>query len=164
MKLSCAIIFALVASFSPAVAQVTTAGLTKAENLDRTVYGLGFTASAASGLGVSFRAHLPSKLSLQGVFGIIKTSDKLLLSIGGEGQYDLVRGNLTRFYICSAASYFYEGSGGNEIGGPFRIGVGVGGEFYVRESFHVSVGGMFVYFSDGTILPLPEISCHYYFF
>ena len=72
------------------LAQVTTSGLTKAENLDKTVYGLGFSASAASGLGVSFRAHLPSKSSFQGVFGIIKTSNKLYLSIGGEFQYDLV--------------------------------------------------------------------------
>ena len=146
------------------LAQVTTSGLTKAENLDKTVYGLGFSASAASGLGVSFRAHLPSKSSFQGVFGIIKTSNKLYLSIGGEFQYDLVRGNLTRFYVSGATSFFYEGSGGNEIGGPFRIGVGVGGEFNIRESFHVSVGGAFVYFSDGTVLPLPQVSAHYYFF
>jgi hypothetical protein len=144
--------------------QVTTSGLSKAEDLKNPVYGLGFSAGWASGIGLSFRSHLPSKSSVQAVFGIIKSSSKLSMTIGGEYQYDLVRDNSTRFFICSAASYFYNGIDNNEVTGPFRFGAGVGGEFHVQGAFHVTLEGLFVYFSDGRILPLPQIAAHYYFF
>jgi len=145
-------------------AQVTTSGLSQATGLSKSVYGLGFSAGWASGIGISFRSHLPSKSSVQGVFGIIKTSDKLSMSLGGEYQFDLVRNNTTRFFVASAISYFYNGAGKNETSAPFRIGAGVGGEFHVKDALHVSVGGMFVFFSDGRVIPLPQISAHYYFF
>jgi len=145
-------------------AQVGTSGLSNAEGLNKSVYGLGFTAGWASGIGISFRAHLPSKISGQGVFGIIKTSDKLYLSLGGGAQYDLVRSNRTRVYGAGSLSYYYSGSGSNGVSGPFRIAAGVGGEFQVREALHVSLDGMFVFFSDGRVIPLPQVSAHYYFF
>jgi hypothetical protein len=144
--------------------QVTTTGLSYAEGLKTTVYGLGLSAGWASGLGVSFRAHLPSNSSVQGVFGIIKTSDKLAMCIGGEYQYDLVRSISTRFFVASAMSYFYHGNGSNEVSGPFRVGAGIGGEFQIQQSLHVTVEGMFVFFSDGRVIPLPQIAAHYYFF
>jgi hypothetical protein len=145
-------------------AQVSTSGLSDAKGLSQAVYGLGFSAGWASGVGISFRSHLPSKASVQGVFGIIKTSNKLLLSLGGEYQFDLVRNNTTRFYAGPALGYYYSGSGKNESSAPFRIGAGVGGEFHVKDALHVSVEGMFVFFSDGRVIPLPQISAHYYFF
>jgi hypothetical protein len=147
-----------------AVAQVGTSGLSNAEGLGKPVYGLGFSAGWASGVGISFRSHLPSKISAEGVFGIIKTSDKLYLSLGGEAQYDLVRSHATRIFGAGALSYFYAGSGSNEVAGPFRIGAGVGGEFQVQQALHVTVEGMFVFFSDGRVIPLPQIKAHYYFF
>jgi hypothetical protein len=149
---------------SNSTSQVTTTGLSNAEGLKTTVYGLGLAAGWASGLGVSFRAHLPSNSSVQAVFGIIKTSDKLAMCIGGEYQYDLVRGNATRFYIGPALSYFYHGNGLNEVSGPFRVGAGIGGEFQIQQSLHIAVEGMFVFFSDGRVIPLPQIAAHYYFF
>ncbi len=145
-------------------AQVTTSGLSAAKSLGQPVYGLGFAAGWASGVGISFRSHLPSKSSIQGVFGIMKPADRLLMSIGCEYQYDLVRDNKTRFYVGSAIAYFYNGSGSNETSAPFRIGAGAGGEFQVKDALHVSVGAMFVFFSDGRVIPLPQIAAHYYFF
>ncbi len=153
-------VFALVRVFG----QVTASGLSNAQGLGKTVYGLGVAAGWASGIGVSFRAHLPSKSSFQGVFGIIRTSDKLSMSVGGEYQYDLVRGSATRFYVAPAISYFYNGNGGNEVSGPFRVGVGAGGEFKLQEALHLSLEGMFVFFSDGRVIPLPQAAIHYYFF
>ena len=144
--------------------QVTSTGLSNAEGLKTTVYGLGFAAGWASGLGVSFRAHLPSNSSVQGVFGIIKTSDKLALCLGGEYQYDLVRSNASRYFVASAMSYFYHGKYFNEVDGPFRVGAGIGGEFQLQQSLHITVEGMFVFFSDGRVIPLPQIAAHYYFF
>ena len=145
-------------------AQVSTSGLSNAEGLTKAAYGLGFSAGWASGIGLSFRAHLPSKASVQGVFGIIKTSDKLSMSIGGEFQYDLVRNNTTRFFVGSALSYFYDGNSRNEVSAPYRFGAGIGGEFYVQGALHVTVEGMFTVFSDGRVIPLPQIAAHYYFF
>jgi hypothetical protein len=145
-------------------AQVGTSGLSKAEGLGKPVYGLGFSAGWASGIGISFRSHLPSKISGQGNFGIIKTSDKLYLSLGGEFQYDLVRGNSTRVFGVGAMSYYYTGSGSNEVSGPFRFGAGAGYEFQVQQAFHVTAEALFVFFSDGRVIPLPQIAAHYYFF
>jgi hypothetical protein len=157
----CVLSFVFVSS---SLAQITTSGLSKAEDLNRPVYGLGLSAGWASGVGLSFRSHFPSKSSLQAVFGIIKTSDKLAMSLGGEYQYDLVRSNATRFFITGTLAYFYHGSGFNEVDGPFRMGGGIGGEFHAQDALHITVEGVFVYFSDGRVIPLPQIAAHYYFF
>jgi hypothetical protein len=144
-------------------AQTTTSGLARAESLNETVYGLGFSAGWASGVGLSFRAHLPSKASLQAIFGIIKTADKLSLSSGAEFQYDLARGSTTRFFAGAAFSYVYYGKDANEIKGPIRTGLGIGGEFRIQETLHVSAEAMFTFFSDGRVIPLPQAALHYYF-
>lgn len=145
-------------------AQVSASGLSRAESMGRSVYGLGFAAGYASGVGISFRSHLPSKSSVQGVFGIIKTSSTLYMSLGAEYQYDLVRGNQTRFFAVGSTGYFYRGSDRNEVNGPFRIGAGIGAEFNLREAIHVTLAGQFVYASNHTVLPLPQLAIHYYFF
>jgi hypothetical protein len=144
--------------------QVVVSGNQKAENFEKNVYGLGISAGLASGIGISFRDHLASKSSFQIVGGIIKVKDKVSSSIGAEYQYDLVRGASTRFFFGPGVSYFYSGDGGNQLAGPFRCGIGIGGEFNIQESLHFTLEGMFTYFSDGTILPLPQASFHYYFY
>ncbi len=148
----------------PVLGQVSTSGLQKATELGKTVYGVGFSGGWGSGVGFSFRAHLPSKMSFQGVFGIIKTQSKLLMSTGGEYQYDLVRGNATRFFFVGSVGYFYSGNGQNDVAGPFRLGAGIGGEFQIQGALHATIEGQFVYSSDGTVLPLPQLALHYYFF
>ena len=90
---------------------------------------------------------------------------KLHYDIGGQVQYDLVRGETTRFYACGGMGYFYSGeSGHNDLNGPFRLGAGIGGEKGRLESFSFSGELMFTYFNDGTVLPLPQLSAHYYFY
>jgi hypothetical protein len=145
------------------LSQVSVTGDNKAENFDKSVYGLGFAGGPASGVGVSFRDHFPSRLSLQLVFGILKDNVNTFVSAGAAFQYDLVRGSSTRFYVGPSYGYFYNGSGSNEFKAPSRFGIGLGGEFRIRDALHFSVEGMFVFFSDGTILPLPQASIHYYF-
>jgi hypothetical protein len=149
---------------SISLGQVTTSGLSRAEGLSKSVHGLGLSAGYASGVGLSYRSHFPSKSSVQGIFGIIKTSNKLAMTIGAEYQYDLVSSNATRFFGAGTLGYYYNGSGHNEVSGPFRIGAGIGGEFQVKNALHVTVEGVFVFFSDGRVIPLPQIAAHYYFF
>jgi hypothetical protein len=157
----CTILFLLIVP-AFASAQVSSSGLSNATGFGKSVYGLGFSAGWTSGVGISFREHLPTKTSLQAVFGIIKTS-KLLMSLGGELQYDLVRNPKSRFFGVTGLSYQYSGSDGNELSGPFHLGVGIGGEFLVQDSFSASVEGLFTYFSDGRVIPLPQVAVHYYF-
>lgn len=145
-------------------AQVSVSGDNKAEDFSKPVYGLGFSGGPASGVGISFRDHFPSKLSLQLVFGILKDKVNTFVSTGAEIQYDLVRGSSTRFYFGPAVGYFYNGDGANTFESPTRVGIGLGGEFNIRDALHVSVEGMFVFFSDGSIIPLPQASIHYYFY
>jgi hypothetical protein len=154
----------LCAAVSLSVAQISESGLSNAQGLRKSVQGLGFSAGWASGIGVSFRSHLPSNSSLQAVFGIIKTTDKLSLTVGGEYQYDLVRSSGTRLFVCTDIGYYYNGDHSNDVSGPFRFGPGIGGEFCVQDAFCISLEGVFVFFSDGRVIPLPQIAAHYYFF
>jgi hypothetical protein len=129
------------------------------------VYGLGFSAGLASGIGLSFRHHLPLEFSYQVIGGIIKTDTKLHYNIGVELQYDAMRGVESRFFAVGALGYFYSGDAGrNDLRGPMRMGAGVGGEWNNRTPFHIGAELLFTYFSDGVILPLPQICGHYYFF
>ncbi len=144
--------------------QVSVSGENRAEGFDKPVYGLGFSGGPASGVGLSFRDHFPGKLSLQLVFGILKDKVNTFVSTGAELQYDLVRGSTTRFYFGPGVGYFYNGSKSNTFEAPTRVGIGLGGEFNIRDALHLSVEGMFVFFSDGSIIPLPQASIHYYFY
>ncbi len=157
-------VFLLTLAVTGGQAQVSASGLSRAEGMGQAVYGMGVAAGYSSGVGFSFRSHLPSKSSLQGIFGIIKTASTLYMSIGGEYQYDLVRGNQTRFFAVGSMGYFYRGSDKNEVNGPFRIGAGIGAEFNLREAIHLTLAGQFVYASNHTVLPLPQVALHYYFF
>ena len=156
--------FALLCAAPASVAQVSVQGNQKAENFGKDVYGLGLSVGPASGIGISFRNHLPSKISYQLVGGIIKAGDKTSASIGGEFQFDLVRGTTTRLYFGPSISYFYSGTDSNTYVGPFRAGIGVGGELSLQQAVHVSLEGVFVYYSNGDIAPMPQIALHYYFY
>ncbi len=127
------------------------------------VFGLGFFAGASGGLGLSFRHHLPSPLSYQITGGIVKFNEKLRSDIGIELQYDLARGSGTRFFVAGGFAYFYSGKDGNEMKAPTRGGLGLGGEWVMSGGLHVLAEGMFTFFSDGTILPLPQFGFYYYF-
>jgi hypothetical protein len=129
------------------------------------VFGLGLAAGAASGAGLSFRHHLPSVASYQITGGIIKANDRLSYSLGAELQFDLARGPVSRFFVGGGAAYFYSGSSShNEMLGPARLGFGIGGEYASEAGLHVIGDLMFTYFSDGTVLPLPQIGVYYYFY
>ena len=165
MKSICFISFlACIFISSTSYSQVGVQGSQKAADLGKNVYGLGLSGGPASGIGISFRNHLPSKISYQIVGGIFKSADQIWASIGGEFQYDLVRGNTTRLFVGPSTSYFHKGTGDDEYLAPFRFGLGVGGEINLQNAINISVEGVFVYFSNGEILPMPQIGIHYYFY
>jgi hypothetical protein len=128
------------------------------------VFGLGLFGGAATGLGLIFRHHLPSSISYQITGGIIKANDRLSYDIGVEVQYDLVRGPSNRYFVGGGFGYYYSGVSDNEMSAPGRLAIGIGGEFVLTPGMHTIVELMFTYFTDGTILPLPQLGFHYYFY
>jgi hypothetical protein len=149
----------------PGHAQVVLPNQRQALALEESVFGLGFAGGAASGIGLSFRHHLPGELSYQATGGIIKVDGNLHYSIGAGAQYDLIRTSLTRVFFGGGLGYYYSGDNGdNELDAPARMGLGVGGEMEVSSGFHVIGEALFTYFTDGTILPLPQVGVYYYFY
>ena len=148
----------------PARAQVEVPGSGDGTKLRESVFGIGLAAGPASGVGLSFRHHLPSAFSYQLTGGVIKVDEKLYYDIGGEFQYDFILGSSSRVFAVAGLGYYYAGkSDKNELEGPARAGLGVGVEFGFLGSFHGIVEGVFTYFTDGTILPLPQAGLYYYF-
>jgi hypothetical protein len=164
MKIISVFIVILLLSFCQAYSQVVVPDKERPTELERGVFGLGASINLGTGIGISFRHHLPSIMSYQITAGVIKDSRKLLYDIGAEIQFDLVRGEVTRFYAGGGMGYFYSGEHDNELEGPFRIATGIGIETKIRESLHFSGNLYFTYFTNGQILPLPSVGMHYYFF
>ncbi len=159
------IVAAILLATFPSEAQVVVSERGSATSMRTNVFGLGFVGGPTTGLGLSFRHHLPSPFSYQLVGGIIKATDRLYYSVGAEFQFDLSRTSVVRFYAAGGLSYFYSGiSGHNDMVAPTRIGIGIGAETEAGGGFHVNGDLLFTYFSDGTVLPLPQIGFHYYFY
>jgi hypothetical protein len=158
------IVFCFFLIASSAVAQVDVPTQERSKELGETVFGLGVSAGFLSGFGLSFRYHTSTAFSYQVVGGIIKADSRLSYDLGGLLQYNLVRGEKIRFYACGGAGYFYSGENENELEGPFRSGVGIGIEQARVEAFNFSAEFVFTFFSDGTVIPLPQVGAHYYFF
>ncbi len=166
MKRSIGIILSLLFTLivNTAYAQVAASSV-KGDAFSKSIYGLGFSGGPASGIGLSYRYHTEGKTSLQAVLGVFKPKNTdTFYSFGAEFQQDLTRSNSARFFFGAASSYNYNGSGGNKYAAPFRFGAGLGGEFLLQDAVHLTFQGLLTYFSDGTILPLPQLSFHYYFY
>lgn len=132
--------------------------------LQENVFGLGLWGGPTTGLGLSFRHHLPSQLSYMVTGGIIKVDERLSYDIGVEAQFDLARSATNRFFVAGGFGQYYSGKGHNEMDAPTRLGFGIGGEFAVTPGMHTTVELMFTFFSNGNVLPLPQIGFHYYFY
>ncbi|HTS00133.1 MAG TPA: hypothetical protein VML00_10300 [Bacteroidota bacterium] len=165
-RLRCAAALLVAALYAlPARSQAVLPERGRDGGLRENVYGLGLSVGAASGIGLSFRHHLPGYFSYQLIGGIIKVDNRTLYAIGGEFQYDFIRGSGVRFFAAGATGFYYAGRGhGNEIDGPGRLGAGIGAEVPVQGGFHLSGELLFTYFSDGNVLPLPQLAMHYYFY
>jgi hypothetical protein len=165
MKTSLVAVLALSLVSLTVHAQVESPSAGRGEEFRKSIFGLGLFGGPATGLGLSFRHHLPSNVSYQIVGGVISTSSKLSYDLGIQIQYDLMRSMRTRFYAGGGIAYFYSGKsgGGNTLDGPGRLGIGIGGEFITDSEFSATLELMFTYFTDGTILPLPQVGVHYYF-
>lgn len=149
---------------SSSFAQVIVPDKDRPTELGREVFGLGGSIGLGTGMGLSFRHHLPTVFSYQLAAGIIKDSKTVLFDIGAELQFDLMRDENLRFYAGGGGGYFYKGKDANELKGPLRIAIGIGAETKAKQAVHIMGSLYFTYFTNGTILPLPQLGIHYYFF
>ena len=159
MSLLCNLVLSL-----PALGQTEMPDRSKPTGFRDEVFGLGFFAGPVGGLGVSFRHHLKVPFSYQVTAGIIKADKRLLYDVGAEAQYDISRSERGRFFVGGGLGYFYSGeSNGNDLKGPFRVGLGGGGELGISPVLTGILEVQFTYFSDGNIIPLPQVGVFYYF-
>jgi len=145
-------------------AQVVVPQPGEVASLEQSVFGLGLFGGPVSGIGLSFRHHLPVPVSYQITGGIVKIDEKLSYSIGGEVQYDLIAAEAFRFFAVAGVGYYYSGENRNEMEAPARGGIGIGGEVEAYSGIHFLGEMLFTFFSDGTILPLPQVGFYYYFY
>jgi hypothetical protein len=163
-RVTLAIALAYACAAAPLTAQVESPTQAQEASLRTGVLGLGFFVSAAGGIGLSFRHHLPGRLSYQITGGVLKSSDHASYSIGGEFQYTLARAARHRVYAAAATGYYYSGPPErNEMDAPWRLGAGVGGELAIGGGFTAMGDLLFTYFSDGALYPFPAVGLFYYF-
>ena len=158
------VIFLAVVATTAVQSQVILPEKGQEPGLRENVFGLGLWGGPCTGLGLSFRHHLPSQLSYMVTGGIVKVDEKLSYDIGLEAQFDLVRNATNRFFVAGGAGQYYSGKSSNEMDAPTRFGFGIGGEFAVSPGIHTTIEAMFTFFSNGNVLPLPQIGFHYYFY
>ena len=158
------IVLCLIAAKGSMPAQVSAPERSANQRFDRPVFGFGLSAGPVTGFGFSFRENLPAEIAFQLIGGIIKVDEKLHYNVGGEVQIDFPHGGEIRAFVAVGAGFFYSGTGGeNDLNGPLRIGAGFGVERGMPGGISLTGEILLTYFSDGTILPLPQAGVHYYF-
>jgi hypothetical protein len=89
-------------------------------------------------------------------------------NIGGEVQYAFSRSDAGRLYSLLGMGFYgtwaEDTARGNVIANPFRIGIGIGYEYFTSPNFVISFAGAITYFPNTSeFFPLPEVGFFYYF-
>jgi hypothetical protein len=140
--------------------------------LTKDMWGVGLYGGLLSGIGLSGRYHPMGRFGLQLTAGAMKFGE-LAYSFGAEGQFDFDSKGRSRFYGYLGIGYYYfekkvkDAAGTetkeNKLAGPARLGLGVAYEWAVSPKLIFNLNAAFTYFTDGTILPLPQAGLIYYF-
>jgi hypothetical protein len=161
----CSCVF-LLGSASSALGQT---GTTRSDASDQTVitehvFGLGLSVSLATGSGFSFRHHLPNMPLSYQLSGYVWDSGFEAFSIGLELQFDLFLNASGRLYALAGLSRYGYEDGDARLDDPNRLGVGVGYELPLSDTFGLSANLTVTSFQpSGDILPLPGGGVYIYF-
>lgn len=167
-------LFLLVSSQSIAAPADTTAIPFAFNPVERNIFettnlwGVGGYGGLLSGIGLSCRYHPMGRVGFQLTAGAIKFSD-MMYDFGLEAQFDFDSQGRTRFYGYIGGGYYYfakEDSSKqktNRLKAPGRLGLGIAYEWAVSEKLVFNANLAFTYFTNGDILPLPQIGIYYYF-
>ena len=124
--------------------------------------GLGFAAGAMSGIGLSYKQHLPNLYVPQVAFGILKYEEDFNVNVGLALQRTFHATDLVRFYAITGLSlfwdreewdeYVYDRMGGRERVGKrretetrYNTGIGIGVEVLLWKRIGVAVDGEYTF-------------------
>jgi hypothetical protein len=139
---------------------------------DNTYFAVGLNVGLLSGAGLAGRASFPGGFAVQLAFLPVSVPGEKYtthFNIGGEGQYAFSQSNTGRLYGLLGMGYYGTWSEradlkGNVIENPFRIGLGIGYEYFTTPNFVIALSGAITYFpSTSEFFPLPEFGMFYYF-
>lgn len=137
---------------------------------EQVVYGVGLQAGLLSGAGLVARMHMPNRMGAQIGFGVIGLGDNTYWDLGGEFQYTFDSDSEDRLYGLAGLGYYYastnDTSSGNELDSPFRIGFGVGYEWFLGSRVVANASlPIIVFLGDERtqVFPLPQLALVYYF-
>lgn len=144
--------------------------LTRSSFYRRISYGVGMNASLYSGAGLSGRVMFPQGVGAQLSFFAISIGGYTHFNVGAEGQYSFIRKRDHRLYGVLGMSLYSSverddtTDRGNVVANPFRLGLGVGYEWFPGEDFAMHIAGALTYFPETKeFLPIPGIGFHFYF-
>ena len=127
-------------------------------------WAVGLQAGVLSGSGLGVRYHPRGSFAAQFVGVGIRIGDVTTYNFGAEGQFDLDNNGRSRFYTyLGTGVYSWSNEGEEKLEGQWRLGLGIAYEWSVSAKLIFGANGAITYFSDGTILPLPQIGLFYYF-
>lgn len=135
----------------------------------RQSFGIGVNAGLVSGAGLSGRATFPGGFITQASFFVMTFGQWTHFNIGGEAQYSFIRKPDWRLYSLLGMGFYSSTTSdsarpGNRIANPFRLGLGLGYEWFASDQFVVSIGGALTYFPNTSeFLPTPEVGLYWYF-
>jgi hypothetical protein len=136
-----------------------------------TYFAIGANIGLLSGTGLAGRVSLPGGFAGQLAFlpvSVPGSTYSTHFNIGGEVQYAFSRNEAGRLYSLLGMGFYgtwtEDASKRNVIANPFRIGLGIGYEYFTTPSFVISFAGAITYFPNtGEFFPLPEVGFFYYF-
>jgi hypothetical protein len=135
-------------------------------------FAVGANIGLLSGAGLAARVSFPGGFAAQLAFLPISVPGEKYtthFNIGGEAQYAFNRTSSGRLYALFGMGYYGTWSNqpdlkGNVIENPFRMGLGIGYEYFTSPNFVISLSGAITYFPNTSeFFPLPEVGFFYYF-
>lgn len=128
------------------------------------MWAVGLQAGLISGSGLGVRFHPVGRFGAQLVGGGIKLGDLTTYAFGVEGQFDFDVMGRSRFYgYVGTGLYYVKDKDEKKLDGPWRLGLGVAYEWSISRKLIFNASGAITYFSDGTVLPTPQLGLWYYF-
>jgi hypothetical protein len=135
----------------------------------RQSFGVGLNAGLVSGAGLAGRATFPGGFVTQAAFFVMTVGQWTHFNIGGEAQYSFIRKPDWRLYSLLGMGFYSSTTNdttrpGNRIANPFRLGLGLGYEYFASDQFVISLSGALTYFPNTSeFLPTPEVGMFWYF-
>lgn len=132
-------------------------------------FGAGLNAGLLSGAGLSGRYVYEKGFVFGGTFFAITAGDWFHYNLGAEVQYSFVREQDNRFYAILGLGYYSSTTEdaafpGNRIANPFRMGVGIGYEWFLNRRFALSPSLSITYFpTTSQVIPIPQVGLFMYF-